>query len=120
MSQQGSATAKKCGGGYGNHLDIEKVLINPTDLSAYVSGAVTRYKFRVAHIKQETIISSGINSGVNKNTKLGIMGTTGYSTGVHLHYEIIKYQLNENLKEIKLYLNPNSFSSEYLGGGETT
>ena len=115
-----SATAKKCGGGYGNHLDIEKVLINPTDLSAYVSGAVTRYKFRVAHIKQETIISSGINSGVNKNTKLGIMGTTGYSTGVHLHYEIIKYQLNENLKEIKLYLNPNSFSSEYLGGGETT
>ena len=43
------------------------------------------------------------------------MGTTGYSTGVHLHYEIIKYQLNENLKEIKSYLNPNSFSSDYLG-----
>ena len=42
------------------------------------------------------------------------MGTTGNSDGVHLHYEIIKYQLDENLKEQKYYLNPNQFSSEYL------
>lgn len=110
-----SATAKKCGGGYGNHIVIEKILIKQTDLSAYVAGAVTRYKFILAHIKEETITNTGVNSSINKNAKIGVMGTTGYSTGVHLHYEIIKYQLNENLKEIKSYLNPNSFSSDYLG-----
>ena len=109
-----SETAKSCGGGYGNSLLIQKTLIESSDISSYVADAVTKYQFRIAHIKEKTIISSDNGSSVNKGSKIGIMGTTGNSDGVHLHYEIIKYQLDENLKEQKYYLNPNQFSSEYL------
>ena len=109
-----SETAKSCGGGYGNTLLIQKTLIENSDISSYVDGAVTRYQFRIAHIKEKTITSSGVGTSVSKGSKIGVMGTTGYSDGVHLHYEILKYQLDANLKEHKFYLNPNQFSSEYL------
>ena len=110
----GSETAKECGGGYGNSLLIEKTLIESSDISSYVAGAVTKYQFRIAHIKEKTITNIGVGSSVNKKAKIGVMGTTGNSDGVHLHYEIIKWELDENLKERKYYLNPNKFSSEYL------
>ena len=114
-----SKTAKSCGGGYGNQLVIEKTLIESSDISSYVSGAITKYQFRMAHIKEKTITNKGVGTGVSKKSKIGVMGTTGKSDGVHLHYEIMKYQLDDNLKEQKYYLNPNQFSSDYLEQPET-
>ena len=57
-------------GGYGNVIDIQ-----------HSHGLVTRY----AHLS-----SIGVERGqnVSRGERIGGMGTTGRSTGVHLHYEV--------------------------------
>lgn len=57
-------------GGYGN-----KVIIN------HNNGMKTVY----AHLKS---ISVSVGQTVSKGQKIGIMGSTGNSTGVHLHFEV--------------------------------
>ena len=49
------------------------------------------YRIKNMHLKQGSI-PSGIKEGakVTPGTKLGTMGTTGWSTGPHLHYQIEK------------------------------
>ena len=106
--------AKSCGGGYGNVMYIDKILIKSTDTTAWVEGAVSRYQFRLAHIKEKTISNISENEGITKGVKVGLMGTTGNSTGRHLHYEIRKYIINEKLGEDEIFLNPNNFSSDYI------
>lgn len=106
--------AKSCGGGYGNVIYIDKVLIKQTDTTGWVEGAISRYQFRLAHIKENTITGVGETEGITKGVKIGVMGTTGNSTGTHLHYEIRKYVINKNLGENEIFLNPNNFNSEYL------
>jgi murein DD-endopeptidase MepM/ murein hydrolase activator NlpD len=71
-------------GGYGN-----KVVIN------HNNGLITVY----AHLDS---ISVSVGQVVSQGQKLGIMGTTGNSTGVHLHFEVYD---NGNLKNPKDYLN---------------
>jgi|TARA_R110002153_G_scaffold54908_3_gene152689 murein DD-endopeptidase MepM/ murein hydrolase activator NlpD len=112
--------AKKCGGGYGNSLYVDKILIKQTDTTGWVEGAISRYQFRIAHLKENTIIGVTEGQGVNKGVKVGVMGTTGNSTGIHLHYEIRKYVINKNLGEDETFLNPNNFNSEYLNEEKTT
>lgn len=59
-------------GGYGNKVEID-----------HQNGYRTVY----AHLSS---ISVDVGQTVEQGTKIGIMGSTGNSTGVHLHFEIYK------------------------------
>lgn len=62
-----------CGGGYGNYVAI-----------AHSDGVYSTY---YAHL-QAVYVSQG--SYVKKGDFIGLVGTTGYSTGPHLHFEVRK------------------------------
>jgi murein DD-endopeptidase MepM/ murein hydrolase activator NlpD len=59
-------------GGYGNHIQID-----------HGNGYVTTY----SHL---TSFDVKVGDKVEKGDMIGRMGSTGRSTGVHLHYEIHK------------------------------
>lgn len=59
------------GGGYGNKIDID-----------HGNGVITRY----GHLSK-FLVQKGEN--VSKGQTIGIMGSTGWSTGTHLHFEVI-------------------------------
>ncbi|WP_078378461.1 peptidoglycan DD-metalloendopeptidase family protein [Sutcliffiella halmapala] len=71
-------------GGYGN-----KIIIN------HQNGMKTTY----AHLAS---IDVSVGQTVARGSKIGVMGTTGQSTGIHLHFEV--YQ-NGQLKDPMQYLN---------------
>lgn len=71
-SGQVVATNRGWGGGYGNHIIIN-----------HGNGFTTLY----GHLSQ---INVSRGQWVNQGQVIGIMGTTGWSTGVHLHFEIRK------------------------------
>ena len=71
-----------CGGGYGNY-----VVIN------HGNGFLTLY----GHLTEATV---AVGQKVDKGQKIGISGTTGWSTCPHLHFEL-RYAGN--------YMNPLSF-----------
>ena len=71
-----------CGGGYGNYVVID-----------HDNGFITLY----GHLTEATV---AVGQLVNKGDKIGISGTTGYSLGPHLHFEL-RYGGN--------YMNPLSF-----------
>ena len=50
-----------------------------------MNGAQTKTLY--AHMVSGLSVSAG--QSVSQGQKLGVMGTTGYSTGVHLHFEVI-------------------------------
>ena len=62
-----------CGGGYGNYLTI-----------LHNDGT---YSTLYGHCKS-VIVSPG--QSVSKGQTIGYVGTTGYSTGYHLHFEVLK------------------------------
>ncbi len=62
----------KCGGGYGNYVYIE-----------HDDGVVTRY----AHMYPGSIVVSE-GEQVEQGQKIGMVGTSGSSTGCHLHFEV--------------------------------
>ncbi|WP_108672257.1 peptidoglycan DD-metalloendopeptidase family protein [Peribacillus acanthi] len=59
-------------GGYGNKIEIN-----------HNNGMVTHY----AHLSS---IDVNVGDVVESGTKIGVMGSTGNSTGVHLHFEVLK------------------------------
>ena len=59
-------------GGYGNKVVID-----------HNNG----YKTLYAHLAS---IKVSVGQTVSQGTKLGVMGTTGHSTGIHLHFEVTK------------------------------
>lgn len=70
-------------GGYG-----KKVVIN------HNNGMTTLY----AHLSK---ISVDVGDTVPRGSKIGVMGTTGNSTGVHLHFEVEKGK--DNINPMKFY-----------------
>ena len=73
-----------CGGGYGNYV----VVTHGT-----FPGDGASYKTVYAHMSK-TAVSEG--QYVRKGQVIGYVGSTGWSTGWHLHYEIIKNGINVN------------------------
>lgn len=59
-----------CGGGYGNFVVID-----------HGNGFLTLY----GHLTQATV---EVGDKVKKGDRIGLMGSTGYSTGTHLHFEL--------------------------------
>ncbi len=62
-----------CGGGYGNFVIID-----------HGNGFLTLY----GHLTQTEV---EVGDKVKEGQEIGLMGSTGYSTGTHLHYEL-RYQ----------------------------
>lgn len=60
------------------------------------------------HLKSNSIV---VNKGdkVKKCQKLGIIGTTGISTGVHLHFQIDKGTSNKSINPYDYLFNDKSF-----------
>lgn len=58
--------------GYGNHCVLE--------------DNETKQRYWFGHMRTTPLVQEG--DTVNQNTVLGNVGTSGYSTGAHLHYEI--------------------------------
>ena len=78
----GEITFQGDGGGYGNLVKI-----------AHANGRETRY----AHM-QKFAIASGIGAKVKAGDVIGYVGTTGLSTGPHLHFEL--YQNGEAINSL--------------------
>ncbi len=62
-----------CGGGYGNHVKIR-----------HSDGYISIY----AHLKRGSVRVSNGQSVSGGSTVLGSEGSSGFSTGPHLHFEI--------------------------------
>jgi len=60
-----------CGGSYGNHVVIQST-----------TGLTIMY----GHLRNNVIVSVG--QSVSKGQPIGYMGSSGSSTGTHLHFEI--------------------------------
>lgn len=71
--------------GYGNYVFIENNGI----------------KFIYAHMRYRSRVSKG--DIVKKGQVIGYMGTTGFSTGVHLHFEIRDLENNKSVINPELY-----------------
>ena len=69
---------------YGNHIIID-----------HLNGYVTLY----GHMNQLSVV---VGKTIEKGEKIGLMGNTGNSTGVHLHFEVRR---NGNLENPLKYLN---------------
>ncbi len=80
----GKSKSCGCGGGYGNYVAI--------DHGKNSSNGKT-YKTLYAHMSK-AIVSNGAN--VKKGQIIGYVGSTGWSTGYHLHYEIIENDVKRN------------------------
>ena len=89
----GSVYSCGCGGGYGNYIMIDHGLHN-----GYY------YRTVYAHLKPGSItVSSG--SQVNQGQKIGEVGTTGNSSGYHLHFEIRRGTSKSSLSPV----NPRDY-----------
>ncbi len=71
-----------CGGGYGNYVVI-----------AHGEYQGASYRTLYAHMSKPTV---SVGQTVKKGQVIGYVGSTGWSTGWHLHYEILKNGSNVN------------------------
>ncbi|MGM0974614.1 MAG: peptidoglycan DD-metalloendopeptidase family protein [Bacillota bacterium] len=83
-ADNGTVVSAGMDGGYGNKIVID-----------HNNGFRTIY----AHLDS---ISVSVGQTVSKGSKIGIMGTTGDSTGVHLHFEVYK---NGKMQDPLKYIN---------------
>ena len=74
-SDAGTVTKSAYHSGYGNYIIINHGTVGGNKLE-------TLY----AHLTNDVLVSAGAK--VTKGQKIATMGTTGVSTGIHLHYEV--------------------------------
>lgn len=65
-----------CGGGWGNYIKIK-----------HTGVADGQYETQYAHLESGSI-KVKIGDTVTAGQEIGTMGTTGFSTGIHLHFEL--------------------------------
>ncbi|RWA70784.1 M23 family metallopeptidase [Mesorhizobium sp.] len=94
----GEITFQGDGGGYGNLVKI-----------AHANGRETRY----AHM-QKFAIASGVGTKVKAGDVIGYIGTTGLSTGPHLHFEL--YQSGEAIDPLGTVTTVAAYASGGSGG----
>lgn len=89
---------------YGNYVVIR-----------HSNGFCTGY----AHLAS---ISVSVNAQVNQGQQLGIMGTTGSSTGIHLHFQLITdhTDIPRIAGNSSLFINPRDRIDFSLSGGTDT
>lgn len=82
------------------------------------------YETVYAHLNQRKV---NVNDTINKGEVLGLMGSTGNSTGPHLHFEIHKNEWTNNMQNSldpflifgqgevgqMVYMGPNRFDQDY-------
>ncbi|MBZ9794845.1 M23 family metallopeptidase [Mesorhizobium sp. ES1-4] len=90
------------GGSYGNLVKI-----------AHANGRETRY----AHM-QKFAIASGVGTDVKAGDVIGYIGTTGLSTGPHLHFEL--YQNGEAIDPLGTVTTVATYASGGSGGSGDT
>lgn len=68
----------RCGSGWGNHVKIDHGIINGT----WFRGVYAHFDY----------VAPGITAGtrVKQGQVIGYVGTTGWSTGYHLHFSLLK------------------------------
>lgn len=94
---------KPTAGASANHKGIDIVLSDP-NIPAVMGGTVTKSGYNSTmgnyvqvkqsdgttatymHMKQPSLYKEGMS--VNEGATLGVMGSTGVSTGAHLHYQV--------------------------------
>jgi hypothetical protein len=89
-----------CNGGAGNYIVIERILSKLGDTS-YVAGTLVKVVVRLLHLKKDTLIAKNVGEPIKLGDFVGVMGNSGNSSGTHLHYEVISFTLNTELKEIQ-------------------
>ncbi len=87
-----------CGSGYGNYVSI--------DHGYYKGDTNVKIKAYYAHLGSVTV-SNGAT--VRKGQIIGYMGSTGRSTGPHLHFGMIRSTKNANGKWIDTWKDPMTF-----------
>ncbi|PBB82130.1 peptidase M23 [Mesorhizobium sp. WSM3879] len=95
----GEITFQGDGGSYGNLVKI-----------AHASGRETRY----AHM-QKFAIASAVGTKVKAGDVIGYIGTTGLSTGPHLHFEL--YQSGQAIDPLGTVTTVATYASGGAGGG---
>ncbi|RUU12795.1 M23 family metallopeptidase [Mesorhizobium sp. USDA-HM6] len=98
----GEITFQGDGGGYGNLVKI-----------THANGRETRY----AHM-QKFAIASGVGTKVKAGDVIGYIGTTGLSTGPHLHFEL--YQNGEAIDPLGTVTTVATYASGGSGGSGDT
>ena len=70
-----------------NNVRITSLFVTRNDFGNYVHLRVNeRFVLRFRHLKQGAVVKVG--QKLKKGARIGYMGITGFSTGVHLHFEI--------------------------------
>ncbi|RUV44945.1 MAG: M23 family peptidase [Mesorhizobium sp.] len=95
----GEITFQGDGGSYGNLVKI-----------THANGRETRY----AHM-QKFAIASGVGTKVKAGDVIGYIGTTGLSTGPHLHFEL--YQSGQAIDPLGTVTAVATYASGGAGGG---
>ncbi|OBQ87799.1 M23 family metallopeptidase [Mesorhizobium sp. WSM3873] len=95
----GEITFQGDGGSYGNLVKI-----------THANGRETRY----AHM-QKFAIASGVGTKVKAGDVIGYIGTTGLSTGPHLHFEL--YQGGQAIDPLGTVTTVATYASGGAGGG---
>ncbi len=92
------------GGGWGNWISIDH---------GEVAGVGHIYSF-YAHLAS---VNVSVGDTVKAGQQIGVMGTTGNSTGVHLHFGIYKIQPGDSDKNGSTTYNPAEVLPSLIGGG---
>jgi hypothetical protein len=92
------------GGGWGNNIAVEAVTRMPGDV------VPQRYFVRYAHLLGNMAVADGAT--VRAGDLLGLEGSTGFSSGPHLHFEIDRGQLDPQRS-----IDPTVLLTVPAGGG---